>query len=470
MYVWDTDVLLTGDQTDGAYVVKGNAGHWVALAGRYGDGDRDIGGNLAVRGNLAVTGTSALTGAVTLSASLAVGTSLTVTGAATIGTTLGVTGATTLSDTLGVTGLATFNNINASAITVTVGVSALTLVGTSSVTSGGTLSVTGEASFLAGATVADAPVNPTDVVRKQDLDAGGGQTVNVADIRNPDAEMASLSGVNTGDLLLVIGPEGGDDKYTWYLWDTVGSTSSPHIVAGDGGHWHATAGEYGIDLNLLNDLFATGIGPPNGTEKHFGMINATGTAFNPDNLDLDFSLDDDVADDALHMRASDGYIGMRISAASITDPVHIGEDVRFDAEVHGTRHLLTFGSGEQTTNPDPFEFFVGAASNQVAGVNTGVMMPDAGSIIGFTVCGNINAYSSTNDVDWHVTVNGTSVFSTSTTISATGQLLESASQARDTDSFVAGDIINVSGSKQGTTFQISDVVFMVDVILDDMNA
>lgn len=90
-----------------------------------------------------------------------------------------------------------------------------------------------------------APSMGTHVLRKDDMD-GLLQTLAVADIDDPSAELSGLAGTAVGSLVVVYASLPDADFYTVYGWDTaVGAGEAiPYVVAGDGGFWVAIAGRY----------------------------------------------------------------------------------------------------------------------------------------------------------------------------------------------------------------------------------
>jgi hypothetical protein len=134
--------------------------------------------------------------------------------------------------------------------------------------------------FLSQCRVSQTPVEATDAVRKQELDAvlgelaalaaalalltnGAGimRRVPVVNLADPAPELATLAGHDEGQLL-VAWQSGAPTRFTLYAWDSHGgAANSPHVVAGAaGGAWSAVGGQYGRDLTLAGMLTAASVG------------------------------------------------------------------------------------------------------------------------------------------------------------------------------------------------------------------
>ncbi|MCE5230040.1 hypothetical protein LLG95_10645 [bacterium] len=102
--------------------------------------------------------------------------------------------------------------------------------------------------------IESAPSQAGEVVRLEDLQ-GAVQAVQVADIDDPAAELAGLSGTVAGALLLAWEASVNQDLFTLYAWDTEVATGAngSYVVAGDGGFWIAISGRY-----TLGDVIAQG--------------------------------------------------------------------------------------------------------------------------------------------------------------------------------------------------------------------
>lgn len=86
------------------------------------------------------------------------------------------------------------------------------------------------------------------------------QLAAVANINNPAAELAGLSSISDGGLLIVYqAAAGANNEYTIYSWDSSGgAVNVPYVVAGNGGNWVAVAGKY-VNSNIYRaNLTLTG--------------------------------------------------------------------------------------------------------------------------------------------------------------------------------------------------------------------
>jgi len=122
---------------------------------------------------------------------------------------------------------------------------------------------------------ADTPVDPTDVIRLEDLTGRLLNPTSVVNIANP-TELNSIAGV-LGAMILayqIVGA-GGLNVVTLYVYDASGpAVNSPYIVDADGAgseRWIAVAGRYAVQsLSLLGNIILTGNITING-DLEFGI-------------------------------------------------------------------------------------------------------------------------------------------------------------------------------------------------------
>jgi len=101
--------------------------------------------------------------------------------------------------------------------------------------------------------IQQAPVQSEEVARKQEIDIVTLPAIAVTDLDDPSAELASISGLQIGVLLVAYESiANAADPFTLYCWDAnIDSANTPYIVTGaDSGFWVAVAGKY-------NNLFKT---------------------------------------------------------------------------------------------------------------------------------------------------------------------------------------------------------------------
>jgi hypothetical protein len=99
----------------------------------------------------------------------------------------------------------------------------------------------------------------------------------------------------------------------------------------------------------------------------------------------------------------------------------------------------------------------------------GYVMPRAGSVISVAVALIVNAVPMAGDLTIQIRVNGSSVFTaTSPTISAGGEVVFTASQDADVDSFAAEDVLTVFLDADGTLNMVGGSLLVTfDVQWDD---
>lgn len=87
------------------------------------------------------------------------------------------------------------------------------------------------------------PTALTNAIRLKDLQ-GAIVPVDVADIDDPSAELATLSADEQGEILYVRQVTTEGNPATIYMWDTAvaAGANPPGVVAGDGGYWVAIGG------------------------------------------------------------------------------------------------------------------------------------------------------------------------------------------------------------------------------------
>jgi len=94
-------------------------------------------------------------------------------------------------------------------------------------------------------------------------------------------------------------------------------------------------------------------------------------------------------------------------------------------------------------------------------------MPRDGSIVGISVCTDWNVETTRGDLQFEVRKNGANVFSVNVPVNGTGIKTAYATQARGTDTFAAGDIIQLYVDFLSTTAgQIRDTFVLAEVQFD----
>lgn len=106
-------------------------------------------------------------------------------------------------------------------------------------------------------------------------------------------------------------------------------------------------------------------------------------------------------------------------------------------------------------------------SSGVASTSTkGFRMPRAGSIVGISLQTSINTFVSSGNATAQARVNGSSVFTTTVAISADGDFGGQSTQARGTDTFSAGDIINAFVNIDSGSYIVAAPIVVIEVQFD----
>jgi len=128
---------------------------------------------------------------------------------------------------------------------------------------------------------------------------------------------------------------------------------------------------------------------------------------------------------------------------NITDvnDLTIENDLDVKGESKGSRVLISAGNSVNYTG---LEKSMKVGSCLLNG-DKGLPMVRAGSIVGLSAMVDVSAFTSPGTFTYNCYKNGSVVFSGSYTISSTGVTTHETTQARDTDTFVAGDLIKLSG-------------------------
>jgi len=150
-----------------------------------------------------------------------------------------------------------------------------------------------------------------------------------------------------------------------------------------------------------------------------------------------------------------------------TNDVNITNDLDVKAEMKGGRMLLTGGNLGQIVGGAVF-MKIGDVVMSVGANNIGIVMPTAGSIVSVSLYARCDASEPAITAKADIFVNTTLVFSSGTIdLSSTGRKTVQTTQARNVDSFSAGDVIVMkyimSGGESAST---RDHIIVVGVQLD----
>lgn len=136
-----------------------------------------------------------------------------------------------------------------------------------------------------------------------------------------------------------------------------------------------------------------------------------------------------------------------VDDVTVADDLAVTDDATISGELKGARCLLGIGSNAGNLTVD--DWLRGSGFGQHS--NTmGYLMTRAGSIVGATFMYNIDSYTPVATLELEVRKNDVVVYSLVDTIAATGVGSMYDTQARGTDTFVAGDIIAARIDVTGT--------------------
>jgi hypothetical protein len=152
-----------------------------------------------------------------------------------------------------------------------------------------------------------------------------------------------------------------------------------------------------------------------------------------------------------------------IQFSTDTGNFKIKGDLTIGDQIKGARCLLGMGEALAYTASRYLDFYNG----QQATGTLGYRMPRAGSIVGASVTCKCTGHVS--DAVWNIEVhkNGTVVFpSASATIAGTGDKKWGSTQARGTDTFVAGDVLSLYMNEVSGDVSLSDTCAIMELVFD----
>ena len=198
------------------------------------------------------------------------------------------------------------------------------------------------------------------------------------------------------------------------------------------------------------DFWISGNGDCDGTFVFDGVVTFNANAIFTLDVSVgdDLTVTDDVTCDSLYV-GSNLTVVAAVSAADLTasNDLTVANDATISGELKGSRCLLPIGSSGENKTTDQF---LRGGGNSVMGATTGYMMNRAGSIVGVTWMYSVDSYTPVATVEIEIRKNNSAVYEVSDTIAATGVGDVRGTQARGTDTFVAGDIITALVDIDGT--------------------
>ena len=148
------------------------------------------------------------------------------------------------------------------------------------------------------------------------------------------------------------------------------------------------------------------------------------------------------AGDDLNLRSTSNATKGQVivgDAAGNVDISGAGFTTNVKGELAGCRHVIGAGRSGNITASEYLRGFNGL----VMSAAVGWPMMRAGSVTGVAACCTVTAETTPGTVTFEVRKNGTAIYSVELTISGTGDYEAHATQARDVDTFAAGDILSM---------------------------
>jgi len=139
----------------------------------------------------------------------------------------------------------------------------------------------------------------------------------------------------------------------------------------------------------------------------------------------------------------------------------IDNDLDVTGESKGSRVLITAGQGADIVGTTKYM----KVGNCLLSGTKGLPMTRAGSIVGLGVMINCSSFTTNQSFTYICYKNGVNVFSGSFTVEGTGVVTHETTQARGIDTFVAGDVISLSGAGH-VTYTINDTIMTLELQLD----
>ena len=150
-------------------------------------------------------------------------------------------------------------------------------------------------------------------------------------------------------------------------------------------------------------------------------------------------------------------------SAYFADNVTIADTLKVEGEFKGARLILPVGGNAVNQTGD---IWLKGAGYSTHNTTKGYVMGRTGSIVGASNLYNIDSYTPTVTVETKVYVDAVETYTLSDTIDGTGIRAVYGTQARGTDTFVAGDILHIYMDVTGTV-QYDAITGYIEVQFDD---
>ena len=140
------------------------------------------------------------------------------------------------------------------------------------------------------------------------------------------------------------------------------------------------------------------------------------------------------------------------------------EDVTIPSELKGARQIIQYGSAAKITATS----YLRTAGNTLCRSDVGNKMMRSGSIVGFSYVFDVTGVTTHGNFDIEIRVNDSTVMSGTITIPAFGIAVYEGytTQARDTDTFSAGDLIQAHITYNSGQYTIGRSMVLVDLQVD----
>jgi len=303
-------------------------------------------------------------------------------------------------------------------------------------------------------TIEKVPVNDNDLVNKKYVDDNAG----LWEIDGAETQLKSTTNIDmqTRKIINLNTPKNDTDASTkLYVDDNI-------VTSADIDH-NQTINTHNLTSDIDHDQLTNFV-----SNKHIDWTNATddfdtrgfvrGTAGESRFSHLTYT--DPQSGIARDLKLGDEGLALRGGMNAIGNSI-FEDDLEVQGESKGSRVLITAGNAVNYTGLEK-NMKVGSCLLQG---DKGIPMPRAGSIVGMSVMADCSNFTSSGTFTYRCYKNGSVVFSGSYTISSTGVTTHEVTQARGIDTFVAGDIIKLSG--QGHLgYRINNTIMTLEIQFD----
>lgn len=213
-----------------------------------------------------------------------------------------------------------------------------------------------------------------------------------------------------------------------------------------------------------DSTMSCGVSAKRWTNVYSDALDVDGAAiFNESGAAVDFRVEGDTETHLLFADGSEDRVG--IGTAAPEETLHVSGNARVSGELQGCRMLLQFSRELSTTLNDAGRTLKVGEVQCNGSTPIGCVMPRPGSITGWSLYYEIEG-TPTGDLRVEIYKNTASVWNTNLT-STNGDHYEYDTQARGTDTFAAGDVINmVVREYDGGDVFIDALVGTIEVVFD----